>query len=122
MIKMIKKIVFVILSIICLSAGPNWERVNYRDSTVFSGIVSLKGKAVKAGDMVGAFVGNECRMTATVFLNNDSSYVSAVIHGEKPETISFKLWTKSDNKVYDLKETVMSKPGDGLYLFHLDFK
>jgi hypothetical protein len=119
---MIKNIVFVLVTIVCVAAGPNWERVNYRDSTVFSGIVTLDGKATNAGDMVGAFVGSECRMTATVFKNNDSSYVSAVIHGEKPETISFKLWVKTENKVYDLKETVQSKPSDGIYLYHLNFK
>jgi hypothetical protein len=119
---MIKNIAFVLLSIVSLAAGPNWERINYRDSTVFSGIVTLDGKPVTAGDMVGAFVDQECRMTATVFKNNDSSYVSAVIHGEKPELVSFKLWLKAENKVYDLKEKVMSKPSDGIYLYHLDFK
>ena len=119
---MIKNIAFILVMILSIAAGPNWERVNYRDSTVFSGIVTLDGKPTNAGDMVGAFVGSECRMTATVFKNNDSSYVSAVIHGEKPETVSFKLWIKSENKVFDLKETVQSKPSDGIYLYHLNFK
>ena len=118
---MIKRILFLVLAIVCLSAGPNWQRVNYRDSTVFSGIVTLNGKPVTEGDMVGAFVGTECRMITKVFKNNDSSYVSAVIHGEKPETVSFKLWVKAEDKVYDLNKTVLSKPGDGLYLYHLDF-
>jgi len=119
---MVKKFIFVVLSIFCLSAGPNWERVNYRDSTVFSGIVTLDGKPAQAGDMLGAFVGQECRMITTVFKNNDSAYVSAVIHGEKPEQISFKLWVKAEDKVYSLNETVTSKPGDGIYLYHLNFK
>ena len=118
---MFKKILFVALTIFCVSAGPNWERVNYRDSTVFSGIVTLHSKPVSAGDIVGAFVDNECRMMTTVFKNNDSSYVSAVIHGEKPETISFKLWVKAEDKIYTLKKTVQSKTGDGIYMFHLDF-
>jgi len=118
---MTKKIAFLILTLFCISAGPNWERVNYRDSTVFSGIVTLDGKPAKAGDVVGAFVGNECRMITTVFINNDSSYVSAVIHGEKPEVITFKIWVKEEDKVYTLKETANSKPGDGIYLYHLNF-
>ena len=119
---MMKKVLFLLLTIICLAAIPNWDRVNYRDSTVFSGVVTLDGSAVSVGDMVGAFVEKECRMTTTVFKNNDSSYVSAVIHGEKPEVISFKLWVKKEDKIYDLKETVISKPSDGIYLYHLNFK
>jgi len=119
---MIKKIIFVLLTFVCLSAGPNWQRVNYRDSTVFSAIVTLNGKPVSEGDVVGAFVDKECRMIATVFKNNDSTFVSSVIHGEKPEKISFKLWLKSENKVIDMKQTVMSKPGDGIYMYALKFK
>jgi len=108
-------------SFIVATAGPNWERVNYRNSTVFSGIVTINGKPAAVGDIVGAFVGNECRMIATVFIHNDSTFVSAVIHGEMVETISFRIWVKSENKEYNLKETVLSKPGDGLYLHKLPF-
>jgi len=114
-------------SIVCMVlissvfAGPGWERVNYRNSTIFTGIITLDGKAVKAGDMVGAFSGKECRMIATVFTNNDSTYVSSVIHGETAEDISFKLWIKGEDKIYDLKSTMKSNPGESIYLYKLPF-
>ena len=118
---MIKNILLVVLSVMFLSAGPNWERVNYRDSTVFSAFVTVDGKAAHVGDIVGAFVGQECRMITTVFINNDSAYVSAVIHGEKPETVQFKLWVKAEDIVCESKQTLLSKPSDGVYLYHLNF-
>ena len=108
--------------VLSISAEPNWQRINYRDSTVFSGIVTLDDKPVNIDDMLGAFVNNECRMVTKVFKNNDSTYVSSVIHGEKPVMRSFYFWVKAEDKIYELKNLVLSKPGDGLYMYHLNFK
>lgn len=124
-----KKIFKILLFFIVLSgfgfvsqSGPNWVRTNYMESTIFSGIVTINDKPASPDDYVGAFANNECRMIAKVFLNNDSSYVSSVIHGEKVEEITFKVWIASENKEYVIPQKIQSKPGDNIYLHKIELK
>ena len=111
---------FALASIFAFS-GPPWERVNYRNSTIFTGIITIDGNKAKEGDIVGAFVGKECRMIAKVFYHNDSTFVSSVIHGEMVEDITFKLWVEADKKEYELKQPMKSAPGESIYLYKLPF-
>lgn len=102
-------------------AGPQWERINYRNSTIITGIITLDGKPAKTGDIVGAFAGKECRMIAKVFIHNDSTFISSVIHGEVEEDITFRLWVESDKKEYEIPTPLKSKPGESIYLHKLPF-
>lgn len=103
-------------------ASHNWKRINYMGSTVFSAYVTINGKPAKKGDVVGAFAGDECRMIADVFINNDTAYVSSVIHGIKKETIVFKVWIQEEDSSYTVKETIQSNPGGSIHLHHIDLK
>jgi len=118
----IKLLIVCMLVSLGVNAAHNWERVNYRNSTIFSASVWIDGHAAEAGDVVGAFVDNECRMMATVFVNNDTAYISSVIHGEKVENIKFKVWQKTSDKIFQSQDLLMSKPGDCIFLHHIDVK
>jgi len=111
--------VLVLIPLMFLSSH-NWERVNYRNSTIFTAVVTIDGKPAKAGDEVGAFVNDECRMIATIFINNDTSYISSVIHGEVEENINFKVWIKETDSVIVVKDSLVSKPGESIYMHKID--
>jgi len=129
--------VFILLGIVKLYAGdPDWERVNYTNSTTFVGFVSLSYDQASEGDWIGAFVGDECRMSAQLFEHGDSLYVSAVLHGgdilptdgeeQGAEDVTFKLWKSSSNESVDIagynreeKSSVKTNPGGSLYLIEL---
>jgi hypothetical protein len=89
-----KKIIILLLIAVSslVYADHGWERVNYMQSTIFSAEVTVNNKPALADDVVGAFVNNECRMIAKVFMVGDKAYVSSVIHGDSPEQVEFRLW------------------------------
>ena len=74
-------------------AGHGWKRVNYTQSTIFTAVVTVNEKPAQAGDVVGIFVDGECRMLSTVFILNDTAFISSVLHGNKPEKTVIKYWS-----------------------------
>lgn len=108
----------LVLSASFAFSAPTWTRVNYTSSTAFIGIIKINDYdkdfpvVVEAGDFIGAFVGDECRMVAEVFEYNDELYVSSVIQGgdvadmkgtvvSDPEEVEFRVWDNSANKFVD---------------------
>jgi len=120
--KKILPIILITLLIGSLFAGHNWTRVNYMHSTIFTAVVTVDGKPAAEGDVVGAFVNGECRMIKPIFINNDTAFVSSVIHGDKPEEVNFKIWIKAEDKTYDIQQTLTSKPDGSIHMFELDVK
>ncbi len=111
-----KKVLLTLGTIGCLAtmvlAGPGWSRVNYTRSTIFTGVVTFDGQPAAEGDMIGIFVGNECRMSSAVFSRDGVSYVSAVLHGESVENVSVKFWRSETGKTYNL-DTAFATIPDG---------
>lgn len=103
-------------------AGPNWERVNYTQSTIFSATVQVGEKYAEAGDIVGLFVGDECRMIAEVFIHNGIAYVSSILHGTKTENAEVKLWVAATNKVIDGDQIITTQPEGEIHQYPLAFK
>jgi hypothetical protein len=100
-------IIIFVLSATSVFAQPDWKRVNYETSTVFTGIVSLNGNNATVNDMVGIFVNGECRMMTKVIIVNDSSFVSAVIHSSGVSEVAvIKFWDSQTNTIYDIDTVV----------------
>ncbi|MFW5851480.1 MAG: T9SS type A sorting domain-containing protein [Bacteroidota bacterium] len=96
-----------------LYAQPDWQRVNYTTSSVFTGIVTVNGENAQNTDKVGVFVNGECRMLTKVFEVNDTSFVSAVIHVDSlGEAAVIKFWDSQNNLVYEL-DTVLNVQSHG---------
>jgi len=116
-----KKILFFTFFLISslLFAGHGWERINYMQSTIFSSEVTVNGKPASQGDVIGAFVGNECRMIAPIFMVDNKSFVSSVIHGDKVEDVEFKIWIHAKDKVYAIPQKVKTAPGGNLLNYSL---
>jgi hypothetical protein len=113
-----KTIIIISLFIVTsLFAGHGWQRVNYMQSTIFSAAVFINNQPVQEGDVLGAFVNNECRMTAKIFMHNDTSFVSSVIHGDKKEYAHLKLWQKETDNIIEISDSLLLQPGKSI-LYH----
>lgn len=104
---------------------PDWETIEYADTTAFYGEIVVNEyddlyqdtiPLVEAGDYIGVFVGDECRMVEQIFQYNGVFYVNGSIQGgdvddtqdnvvPEDSIIQFKLWDHSDDSVYVLLGT-----------------
>ncbi len=107
---------------LAFAGGHGWQRVNYRNSTVFTASIWIDGKQAQAHDTVGAFVNGECRMLAPVFMHHDTAFVSSVIHGETIEDIEFKVWSVAAKKAYKADKTLKSNPGESIQMYKIEVK
>jgi len=103
-------------------AGHGWSRVNYTNSTIFTGVVTVNGAPAANGDVIGIFVNGECRMISTVFNQDGKAYVSAVLHGEKVETATIKYWSLKENKIYDIDTTIETSPSNEILELPINLK
>ena len=96
-----------------------WKVINYTNSTTAYGTVTIDGQSAIMGDMVGAFVGKECRAVQRVVVDTGIAYVTLVIQGEEIEDINFKVLkrgksTISPDIIYDVPLVVSSDPGGNI--------
>lgn len=83
-----------------------WEAVLYPNSATLHCIVTVYVVSCELNDMVGAFVGSECRSVSDVVLNGANAYVTLVVNlATDGEEISFKIYDYSANLTYDALET-----------------
>lgn len=62
--------------------------------------VSIRGKPVAEGGVVGAFVGRELRGLQDVVLANGMSYVALNVNLNGIEEVSYRVWNPHDNSEY----------------------
>jgi len=121
---MLKRSVLTISGIVLAGllsfSKPSWKRINHISSTIFTASVFVDGKPAPKEAYVGAFYNGECRMIAPIIFNNDTAYVSSVIHGDMPEDMQFKLWLSEGNEK-DCKKTIKTKPGESILMENLSF-
>ena len=66
-----------------------------------------------AGNIVGAFVGDECRGTATVQDNGRASFVVMEIEmAQSNEVVSFKVYDNGSDEVYPADYSTTTNPGE----------
>jgi chitodextrinase len=92
-------------------AGPGWTPVIYTNSTIVYAIVTIEGVDAEEGDLVGAFVGSQCRAVTEVQLMDRTAIASMVVQGEQIETVNFKIWDSSEDIIYNVATTIQSDPG-----------
>mgnify|MGYP000754815930 CR=1 FL=1 len=94
--------------------GPVWgEPVVYPNlgATVLAK-VSVQGKPVAAGSVVGVFVGDELRSKQDVVLHEGSSYVTLNVNLNGVEEVSYRVWNSGDKNEYLVSETMLLDLGD----------
>ena len=74
--------------------------------------VTVEGKAVSSGSVVGAFVGDELRGQHEVVLADGVSYVALNVNLQEAEKVSFKIWDATSDKVYRVTKTMTLEMGE----------
>lgn len=108
--------ILIMLSIFCLlGAMPAWEIKVYPQSTVAYGFVTIEGEPAEEGDIVYAFVLQECRGKQPVKVHEDKAYLTMNIQGMTDhEPVYFKVWDASADSVYEVNYTTFTKPNGDL--------
>ncbi|MDD4687832.1 MAG: C25 family cysteine peptidase [Candidatus Cloacimonetes bacterium] len=96
-------------------AMPSWPTVTYSNppATVHA-VVSVMGNPAQVGDLVGAFVGEECRGTALVYMSRNTMVSIQIQLAESGESVSFKVFSQADGKIYDSDLQVNPSIGESL--------
>jgi hypothetical protein len=69
------------------------------------------GNPAEIGDLVGAFVGEECRGTGFVFSNRSNMVSIPIQLAESGENVTFKVYSHTDDLIYDANLEL--SPGTG---------
>ncbi len=94
-------------------AGPAWgEAIVYPNlgATVLAQ-VSIQGKPVAKGGVVGVFVGNELRGLQSVVLHDGMSYVTLNVNLNGAESVSYRVWSPDDHNDYLVSGTMLLELG-----------
>ena len=103
--------ILFLFSSLLIFAQPNWEPVIYTNSTTAYATVKIDGSAATESDIVGAFVGSECRAKGEVVINAGVAYTTLLIQGEQVEEVGFKIYDASADEIYNVDYTTQSSPG-----------
>jgi len=114
-------IIPVTLEISDLQNYPDWEVVTYpNNSATLYGTVSILGYDAEVGDLVGAFVGGECRGIGEIAIAR-TAYITLLINvAANGEMADFQVYDLSADTVYvanynteiNIGETIGSYPDD----------
>ncbi|MBW6514756.1 MAG: hypothetical protein K0B87_08380, partial [Candidatus Syntrophosphaera sp.] len=86
---------------------PDWTPVTYpNNSATVYGVATIDWTSCVLNDVVGAFVGTECRGMAEVTVNAGVAYVTLLVNlASEGETVSFKIYDYSADTAYPVLET-----------------
>jgi hypothetical protein len=86
---------------------PDWQPVIYpNNSATVYGLVSIDWIPCVLNDVVGAFVGTECRGMAEVNVDGGVAYLTLLVNlAAEGETVSFRIYDYSADTVYPVLET-----------------
>lgn len=105
-------------TVIIVVSDPDWIPVTYSNSTVTYATVTLNNIVAEACDFVGAYVNGQCRAVVEVVLFQGKAYAVFNIQGELPETVNFRVYDYSEDRICDAPSTVTSTPGGDLGTFN----
>jgi len=92
---------------------PYWS-FNYRDYQHNGSVtISIDDFAIEEGDQIGAFYNNECRgvgFAKEYTFSNNIAFQTMLYGDEGYMNMNFKLYDASENKEYDLEETILYHP------------
>lgn len=102
-------------------SDPEWIPIAYSNSSTTYAVVTLNNQPAEECDYVGAFVNGECRAAAEVILFQGQAYAVFNIQTELPETVNFRVYDYSQDRICDAPNTVTSIPGGDLGAFSNPF-
>lgn len=95
------------------TALPEWTPVTYSNPPVtVHAVVNVMGIPAQVGDLVGAFVGDECRGTGLVYSNRTTMVSMQIQLAEPEETVMFRVFSQADGMIYDADIQINPSFGD----------
>ena len=111
-------IFYYISALFCLPAvyaeAPDWsvDAEEYSSSLSLVSEFYLNQEVFDSQNIVGAFVGEECRGVSTVAAYGDGYVYLITIYGNTAgETVTFKAWVADEDAVVDVEESITFTPG-----------
>ena len=94
--------------------GPGWGQVVVYPTVgaVVLAEVTVEGKAVTEGSVVGSFVGDELRGQHEVVLDDGRSYVAINVSLAEAEKVSFRIWDAGSDREYGVAKTMTLEMGE----------
>ncbi|MDP8221578.1 MAG: hypothetical protein P9X26_09540 [Candidatus Stygibacter frigidus] len=90
---------------------PGWQSVVYSGVTTLYGEVTINGEDAEAGDLVSAFVGDECRAIGEVELWDTVPAITLIIYGTTIDPVRFKIHDVSEGRTWLSDQIVNTQPG-----------
>jgi len=92
----------------------DWDIMIYPNNTAaLYSYVQINGVPAGENDLIGAFVGDECRGIGTVSIHQSTAYVTIVINvAENSEIVSFKLYDADEDNIITLNNTMELNIGE----------
>lgn len=94
--------------------NPNWQPVYYTNSTTVYATVTINSLPAQNGDIVAAFVNNECRAVSNVVMSEGTAYVSLLVNGESIENAYLRVWDSGADVVCSVLQPIVTNPGNSL--------
>ena len=73
--------------------------------------VTVEGKAVSSGSVVGVFVGDELRGQQEVVLADGRSYVAINVNLTEAESVRYRIWDATSDREYGVAKTMTLEMG-----------
>ena len=73
--------------------------------------VTVEGKAVSSGSVVGAFAGDELRGQQEVVLADGRSYVAINVNLTETEIVRYRIWDATSDREYGVAKTMTLEMG-----------
>ncbi len=88
------------------AVAPDWTPVSYpNNSATVYGVATIDWTACALNDMVGAFVGKECRGMCDVTVSGGQAYATLLVNlASEGETVSFRIWDYTTQTTYPVLE------------------
>jgi hypothetical protein len=111
-----KHILYTILALLVAASAfaspPTWTVIptNYNNSMTFTGVISLSGiESTDSNDIIGAFVGTECRgVVKPILLTSINRYLVFLVvfsNSSSGENLTFKVYDASNDVVINAIQT-----------------
>ncbi len=104
-------------TVVVTVADPSWIPVRLSNSAVTYATVVINDTMAAAGDLVGAYVGGQCRGVSEIVNYAGKAYAVFNIQTEYAEVVNFEVYDASEDRICLATQTYQASPGSGLGSF-----
>ena len=92
-------------------SSEEWSVTPLSNTGTLVAKVQVNGNTANLGDIVGIFSNGTARGVQEVILNDGEAFISLLVQLESTETVNFKVYDVSEDKICDVAATLSITPG-----------